>query len=543
MNILAGLPSRLPNQFAQWISGILVLVSMLSVPAVCAQPNRIESIELLLQNPLEFDNPADRCQAEICLRLIALLEGAAQSIEFAIYGARHQSEVLDALIRARDRGVRVRGYVDRNRDGDNIYESTDNWVSRIGNVRDDQSCIPTSVEYTQSPKCPRPQGFEGPLQCSAYELGDHLLLARHASRGAITSNPLMHNKFFVVDGEWVWTGSANISDSGIGGYNANAVFVIRSKGIAATYIQEFQHLWNRTGSDCSKLPDGIETFRIRTDSITTWFSPQDNASRYGVSGLIARATKQINVAVFFLTSKYLAADLMAAHLRGVRVRVITDATAAKNGYSKHELLREAGIPVKIENWGGKMHMKTASIDGQYLAAGSMNWTSAGERINDENTLLIRSSRLASQFDAYFHELWESIPDRWAQPHARPDPESRDSGTSCFDGVDNDFDGTADDNDPGCSDNPPPLPDLPPHEIVFFTLGHQTESSYRFVNPTRCDASYPDWFVCLPERPFVACKQLPYRRFRVVPPDPQSKDRDRDGIGCESTLMTPKDGSD
>jgi micrococcal nuclease len=30
-----------------------------------------------------------------------------------------------------------------------------------------------------------------------------------------------------------------------------------------------------------------------------------------------------------------------------------------------------------------------------------------------------------------------------------------------------------------------------------------------------------------------CPDVPYRRFRVVPPDPHNFDRDRDGIGCES----------
>ena len=31
-----------------------------------------------------------------------------------------------------------------------------------------------------------------------------------------------------------------------------------------------------------------------------------------------------------------------------------------------------------------------------------------------------------------------------------------------------------------------------------------------------------------------CKDVPYRRFRVVPPDPHNFDgRDQDGIGCES----------
>lgn len=60
---------------------------------------------------------------------------------------------------------------------------------------------------------------------------------------------------------------------------------------------------------------------------------------------------------------------------------------------------------------------------------------------------------------------------------------------------------------GCSDAPPPP-------------------------PGNCDAAYPD--VCIaPPPPDLDCPDIPYRRFRVLPPDPHHFDGDGDGIGCES----------
>ncbi len=51
-----------------------------------------------------------------------------------------------------------------------------------------------------------------------------------------------------------------------------------------------------------------------------------------------------------------------------------------------------------------------------------------------------------------------------------------------------------------------------------------------VSPN-CDPSYPD--VCIPPPPpDLDCKDIPYRRFRVLPPDPHRFDGDHDGIGCE-----------
>jgi len=50
--------------------------------------------------------------------------------------------------------------------------------------------------------------------------------------------------------------------------------------------------------------------------------------------------------------------------------------------------------------------------------------------------------------------------------------------------------------------------------------------------TGCDPAYPT--VCIPSPPpDLDCKDLPYRRFTVLPPDPHRFDGDHDGVGCES----------
>ncbi|MFO1541375.1 MAG: thermonuclease family protein [Chloroflexota bacterium] len=48
----------------------------------------------------------------------------------------------------------------------------------------------------------------------------------------------------------------------------------------------------------------------------------------------------------------------------------------------------------------------------------------------------------------------------------------------------------------------------------------------------CDPAYPD--VCIPPAPpDLDCGDVPYRRFRVLPPDPHRFDGGNDGVGCES----------
>lgn len=50
--------------------------------------------------------------------------------------------------------------------------------------------------------------------------------------------------------------------------------------------------------------------------------------------------------------------------------------------------------------------------------------------------------------------------------------------------------------------------------------------------SNCDRAYPD--ICIaPPPPDLDCKDISYRNFKVLPPDPHRFDRDKDGIGCES----------
>ncbi|MBD2452376.1 thermonuclease family protein [Nostoc sp. FACHB-152] len=65
----------------------------------------------------------------------------------------------------------------------------------------------------------------------------------------------------------------------------------------------------------------------------------------------------------------------------------------------------------------------------------------------------------------------------------------------------------------------------------FRRGKKPTSTTRSPQVQQCDLSYPD--ICIPPNsPDLNCSDIPYRRFKVVPPDPHGFDRDKDGVGCE-----------
>ena len=406
------------------------------------------SVKLITNTPLNKEGPSKDCNAEICYSLLQLINEARTSIDFAIYGLRGQNEILQALVNAETRGVKVRGLVDKNIENENYYSDTHLIEKQLSNIKNDYFSDLKTAEYLKNNnkknnKCERPKNTKGPLQCFEGK--------GYASKEEIYfQGDIMHNKFFIIDKKYVWTGSANISDTGIGGYNANLVALMDSKFIAKFYTIEFNQMF--IDGDFHRRKKKLKKEDIFTNidgaEIGLYFSPQGYAMYRGVLPLIEEAEKTIDVSIFFLTHNNISRELVKAHKRGVKIRVILDATAATNGYSKHNYLREHGIPVKVESWGGKMHMKAAVFDSKHLIVGSMNWTLAGERNNDENTIIIKNSpKHANQLSSFFNSMWESIPDKWLTKD--PLPESIDSGSSCYDLIDNDFDKKIDKKDEGC----------------------------------------------------------------------------------------------
>ena len=372
--------------------------------------------------------PESTCTRPVCQELLGAINAATGSIDFAIYGIRAQQHIIDALVAAQNRGVSVRGVVDT----------------------DDAAC--TTFGYPDTP-----------LLISALGPG-----SVHCDNGAGYSY-IMHDKFFVFDGQKVWTGSTNISDTELGGeYNSDVAALISSYKLAEIYRGEMDELFaglchNRKADNTQHVIDGSHY----TDGtlVKSYFSPTDHAADNAVVPLVNAATQTLDIAMFYFTSQPIADAILAARARGVTVRMIIDATGAANAYSKHGLLCASGISVKTENWGGKSHSKWAVADAALPSAavvfGSMNWTSSGDTQNDENTLYVQNAGMAAAFAAEFSRQWAdlaAVPVCTAVSAEGADSSVCTPGNdchvcssgSCCDGVDNDHDGKTDLQEEACA---------------------------------------------------------------------------------------------
>lgn len=354
--------------------------------------------------------PSKKCVTTACKSLLKEIKSAKSSIDFAVYGFDSQPAIVNALVEAQKRGVKVRWVYDTDKNGTTIYRETLAVKNILTDARADIDCV-LPVSYTKSLR-----------------------------------DSIMHNKFFIFDNQKVWTGSANITQTDLSGFNANTAVLINSKTVAQIYKTEFEQMYFGKFHQLKQKSLASKTI-LGSSKISVYFSPQDRIITNSVIPIINGAKKYVYVPVFVITHKDFQQALVNAVKRGADVRVIVDATSAGAKYSGVKFLRENNIKVKTENRAGKMHMKSIIVDDRYTVLGSMNFTKSGENYNDENVLVIENPALTKAFKQKFLYFYETIPDKWLWKN--PSAESWSSINSCFDGVDNDFDGKIDNLDEGC----------------------------------------------------------------------------------------------
>lgn len=125
------------------------------------------------------------------------------------------------------------------------------------------------------------------------------------------------------------------------------------------------------------------------------FAPWDDVES-SVIGVIDGARKQVLVQAYLLTSKKIASTLVAAHRRGVDVRLLLDAAQLeKVASSAAPKLAAAGIDIWLETKYQNAHNKVMVIDAGTANAtvitGSFNFTWTAQHRNAENILIARNN--------------------------------------------------------------------------------------------------------------------------------------------------------
>jgi phosphatidylserine/phosphatidylglycerophosphate/cardiolipin synthase-like enzyme len=347
-------------------AGTPVSPSVVPGTTVLAPPTTINASgswwEVYFTDPLHVNDPQN-WQSSIEGRLIEKINGAQSSIHIASFEF-DLTPVAQALIAAKQRGVDVR------------------WVT------DDENGLGADEDPDR--------GQFAMLQKAGIEV-------RSDSRTA-----LMHNKFWIFDGQTAWTGSTNITVSGIFQQNNNAI-VLHSPQVAAIYEREFQEMWNGQFGPKSPSTADQQSVTINGTPIQIYFSPEDKVLDRMIAKVVG-AQKNIRFLAFSFTDYPLAKAMIDRHAAGVDVAGVYEKTGSETEGAEMKTFYCAHVPVRQDGNPKFLHDKIIIIDNHLVISGSFNFSSNATDNNDENVIMIDNADIASLYMQEFAKLWSIATD-------------------------------------------------------------------------------------------------------------------------------------
>jgi phosphatidylserine/phosphatidylglycerophosphate/cardiolipin synthase-like enzyme len=296
-------------------------------------------------------------------KLLERINGADYSIDMAVYSFDGLPNIANALIAAKNRGVKIRV----------VYENRNTQSSMLALIN------------AGIPVLKRSSGLDG----------------------------IMHNKFFIFDArdtvsvnDWLWTGSWNITSIEVGW--KNNVVEINDPAITTAYKVEFEEMWG--SSDDTPNPSLAKFGNQKTDNtphffniggrdVRLYFSPSDGTTAKIIDE-VNKANHNIYFALYAFTRSDIANAIYQRHLSGVSdIRGLIDQKNTTG--SQFDFL--SNFAEIYQNNNPALHHKYAIFDASFSESspvaitGSHNWSSAAENSNDENSVFLYDVFIANQY--------------------------------------------------------------------------------------------------------------------------------------------------
>jgi len=167
-----------------------------------------------------------------------------------------------------------------------------------------------------------------------------------------------------------------------------------------SYTMEFGEMFAGEFST-GKVDNTPHVFTYTNAVVEIYFSPSD-AVEQQVLDAVESVDDTFQFAHFFWILESLSQVTASRFItEGVDIWGTWDALGAGNVSSQDDPLCAAGIPIRIEDFGGKLHHKVGVMDAfssdPTVVTGSFNWTTSGVDSNDENILILHNADIAAAF--------------------------------------------------------------------------------------------------------------------------------------------------
>ncbi|KXK41427.1 MAG: peptidase S8/S53 subtilisin kexin sedolisin [Chlorobi bacterium OLB5] len=344
----------------------------------CTQSNSAGTINVYFNRSVDTTlNSGEIAQGNVNFqtKLLQRINNAQYSIDMALYSLNDLTQVRDALINAKVRGVKIRF----------VYDSRTNQA-----------------------------------------LVDELVAAGIPMIKRPNSSGLMHNKFFVFDYRynsshtncWVWTGSTNLTNQQLYS-DANNVIEFQDRTMAAVYTREFEEMWgsaadlpivSRSKFGSAKSDNTPKKLNVSGTPVEIYFTPGDNTSNQLQSLINTQYDYDCYFSILVFTDYNIANRMKARYnpsagrfVKGVFDRDTTGGVFREmSGYGPFawnpaaDVVRDLAEPYDL-------HHKYLIIDPLHTSSnpvvetGSYNYSNAANNSNDENAVFVYSARVANLY--------------------------------------------------------------------------------------------------------------------------------------------------
>lgn len=215
---------------------------------------------------------------------------------------------------------------------------------------------------------------------------------------------LMHDKFVVIDGRYVWTGSMNFTTNGV--YcNNNNIVRFDSPELAANYTAELSEMYDQQAFGRTS-PDNApnKALSINEVRVENYFAAEDDIAPT-LAALVNNADQEILFMAFSFTLNDIGDSMLNRADAGVEVRGVFETTGSETDFSYYPVLLSEGVQVRQDGNPRIMHHKVIIIDRDTVVFGSYNFSRNANDSNDENLLIIYDPTFAGAFVEEFEKVW------------------------------------------------------------------------------------------------------------------------------------------
>lgn len=215
---------------------------------------------------------------------------------------------------------------------------------------------------------------------------------------------LMHNKFMILDGALVLTGSWNFTLNDTYRNNNNSL-ALRSRQAVRNYQAEFDEMFVE-GLFGPSSPSQTPVTQFTQDGVTigVYFAPEDPVIPAMVAAL-QTARRSIRFMAFSYTQAEITDAVLARARDGVFVQGIFERTGSETASAQLRPLACAGQDVRQDGNPFILHHKVFIIDDTTIITGSFNFSANATDSNDENMVIISDPTIAAQYLAEFNRRW------------------------------------------------------------------------------------------------------------------------------------------